>query len=156
MYHRRNSVTMLQMLVFQRISITARDYKNSLTSYDVVTNSDGPSEWERTHNTGNILELADLSRAIENAPIFNVSTPEELASVVYYFNSNNASTLSESDTLLEFQIPDDDIDLEGLLAENQQNRPKTKKIASLAYILSSELSKNQFCLTFKQKNRPNS
>lgn len=83
------------MPVFQPISITARDYKNSLASYDVVTNLDGPSEWERTHNTGSILELADLSRAIENAPIFNVSTPEELASMVYYFNSNNAWTLSE-------------------------------------------------------------
>lgn len=148
---------MLQMPVFQAISITARDYKNSLTSYDVVTNSDGPSEWKRTHNTGSFLELADLSRAIENAPIFNVSTPEELAGVVYYFNSNNAWTLSESDTLLEFQINlMNDIDLEGLLAENQQNRPKTKNIASLAYILSSELSKNQFSLTFKQNNRPKS
>lgn len=49
-----------------------------------------------------------------------------------------------------------DIDLEGMLAENQQNRPNTKKIASLAYILSSELSKNQFHLTFKQNNRPKS
>lgn len=46
-----------------------------------------PSDWERENNTGSIMELVDKKWAVDNAPDFTVSTPEELASVVYYVNA---------------------------------------------------------------------
>ena len=46
-----------------------------------------PSAWERECDTGSILELADKKWAMENAPVFHVSTASELASVVYYNNA---------------------------------------------------------------------
>ena len=48
---------------------------------------DYESDWERECNTGSIMEIADKEWAIENAPYFHVSTPEQLAGVVYYNNA---------------------------------------------------------------------
>ena len=47
---------------------------------------DFPTDWERECDTGDIAELADKEWAMENAPNFRVSTPEQLASVVWYVN----------------------------------------------------------------------
>jgi len=46
-----------------------------------------PSQWEQTHDTGSIMEIADIEWAEQNAPDFYVTTPEELAGVVYYVNA---------------------------------------------------------------------
>ena len=62
------------------------------------------SDWERGYNTGDIMNLCDKEWAIENAPDFRVSTPEQLASVVWYVN---ASGFKCSITL------ENDIDLAG-------------------------------------------
>ena len=43
--------------------------------------------WESAYDTGSIMALADKKWAEDNAPDFHVSTPEELASVVYYVNT---------------------------------------------------------------------
>ena len=43
--------------------------------------------WEIAYDTGSIMALADKKWAEDNAPDFHVSTPEELASVVYYVNT---------------------------------------------------------------------
>ena len=56
-------------------------YKRDKTAY--------PSDWERKNDTGDIMKLADKKWAVENAPTFYVSTPEQLASVVYYVNAIN-------------------------------------------------------------------
>ncbi|MBP5282236.1 MAG: hypothetical protein J6Z22_07020 [Lachnospiraceae bacterium] len=45
------------------------------------------SDWERSCEVGSILEIADKEWAIQNAPVFHVSTPEQLAGVVYYNNA---------------------------------------------------------------------
>ena len=65
------------------------------------------SDWERQYNTGSIMELADKNWAYDNAPNFCVSTPEELASVVYYVNSRPDEWEEVSVTLIS------DIDLTG-------------------------------------------
>lgn len=62
------------------------------------------SDWERGYNTGDIMNLCDKEWAIANAPDFRVSTPEQLASVVWYVN---ASGFECSVTL------ENDIDLDG-------------------------------------------
>ncbi len=48
--------------------------------------TDYVSDWERERNTGDIMKLADKEWAKKNAPDFHVTTPEQLASVVYYSN----------------------------------------------------------------------
>lgn len=63
------------------------------------------SEWVHDYDTGDIMELADIDWAIENAPDFHVSTPEQLASVVWYANT---MLMPEISLTLE-----DDIDLTG-------------------------------------------
>lgn len=45
------------------------------------------SDWERERDTGDILKLADKKWAVENAPTYHVSTPEQLAGIVYYHGS---------------------------------------------------------------------
>lgn len=69
-----------------------------------------PSDWERESYVGSIMDLADKQWAMENAPVFHVSTPEQLASVVYYNNAilGNASQLQYLEVYLE-----GDIDLAG-------------------------------------------
>ena len=62
------------------------------------------SDWERGYDTGDIMNLCDKEWAIANAPDFKVSTPEQLASVVWYVN---ASGFKCSITL------ENDIDLAG-------------------------------------------
>ena len=62
------------------------------------------SDWERGYDTGDIMNLCNKEWAIANAPDFKVSTPEQLASVVWYVNS---SGLQCSITL------ENDIDLAG-------------------------------------------
>ena len=54
-------------------------YEKDLTDYI--------SDWEREHPTGDIMKLADKQWAKENAPDFHISTPEQLASAVYYANT---------------------------------------------------------------------
>ena len=66
------------------------------------------SDWERECNTGSIMELADKKWAMENAPEFHVSTPEQLASVVYY-NNAIANYATESPSM--FVYLENDIDL---------------------------------------------
>ena len=65
------------------------------------------TDWERELDTGSIMELADKQWAVDNAPDFHVSTPEELASVVYYVNGVNKDGQQVNITL------EDDIDLTG-------------------------------------------
>ena len=65
------------------------------------------SDWERNFDTGDIMQLADTQWALDNAPNFNVSTPEQLASVVWYSNVCASGT-----EYLEINITDD-IDLDG-------------------------------------------
>lgn len=79
----------------------ASDYKYDFdpTAFD--------SDWERECNTGSIMELADKKWAVANAPFFEVSTVEELASAVYYINAF-------SDTWHYYSITlKNDIDLTG-------------------------------------------
>lgn len=64
------------------------------------------TDWERENDTGDIMELADKEWAMENAPYFHVSTPEQLASVVWYVNGID----SNINLTLE-----DDIDLSGYI-----------------------------------------
>lgn len=63
------------------------------------------SQWVHDYDTGDIMELADIDWAVENAPDFHVSTPEQLASVVWY---TNTFLMTEISLTLE-----DDIDLTG-------------------------------------------
>lgn len=65
------------------------------------------SAWERECNTGSILEIADKDWAMENAPIFRCSTPEQLAGATYYVNAV-AQGWIDVEIYLE-----DDINLEG-------------------------------------------
>jgi len=76
----------------------------SAYAYD-VNDAKYESDWEREYDTGSIMELADKEWAQNNAPYFYVSTPEELASVVYYVNATDCGEVSIT---LE-----DDIDLGG-------------------------------------------
>ncbi len=71
-----------------------------------IDKSDYPTDWERELDTGSIIELCDKKWAVENAPDFHVSTPWQLASVVYYVNGIN-----ESDRIS--LTLEDDIDLSG-------------------------------------------
>ena len=68
------------------------------------------SDWERERNTGSIMELADKKWALENAPVFHVSTPEQLASVVYY---NNAIANYATEAPDMFVYLENDLDLAG-------------------------------------------
>ncbi len=68
------------------------------------------SDWERSCDTGSIMELADKKWAMENAPVFHVSTPEQLASVVYY--NNAIANYATEPVSLEIYL-EDDIDLDG-------------------------------------------
>ncbi len=52
------------------------------------------TDWERQSVTGSICEIADKEWAVENAPEFNVSTPEQLAGAVWYINSFEDSAYS--------------------------------------------------------------
>lgn len=78
------------------------EYQYTIDIHDYV------SDWERECDTGSIMELADKDWALENGPYFHVSTPEQLASVVYYVNAVNDLGLEEITLYLE-----DDIDLAG-------------------------------------------
>ena len=69
-----------------------------------VNAEDYPTDWERENDTGDIMVLADKEWAMENAPDFKVSTPEQLASVVWYVNG------IDSDIYLTLE---NDIDLSG-------------------------------------------
>lgn len=79
----------------------------------IAGNYEGPdyteyeSDWERNFDTGDIMQLADTQWALDNAPYFNVSTPEQLASVVWYTNVCASGT-----EYLEINIMND-IDLDG-------------------------------------------
>lgn len=74
-------------------------YDSDVTQYE--------TDWEHIFDTGSIMELADKQWAVDNAPDFHVSTPEELASAVYYVNGLNYAQSYVSITL------EDDIDLTG-------------------------------------------
>ena len=66
------------------------------------------SDWERECDTGSIMEIADREWALQNGPVFHVSTPEQLAGVVYYVNAINDLNMESIEIYLE-----DDIDLAG-------------------------------------------
>lgn len=78
---------------------------NSAYSYK-TSKKDFPSNWEKECDTGDIIRLADKDWALENAPEFHVSTPEQLASVVWYVNSG----VENNRVYIVFE---DDIDLSG-------------------------------------------
>ena len=66
------------------------------------------SDWERECDTGDIINTADKEWAVQNAPEFHVSTPQQLAGAVYYVNALKTNG-SEVSIYLE-----NDIDLSGL------------------------------------------
>ena len=66
------------------------------------------SDWEKKRDTGSIMELVDREWMEANAPVFHVSTPAHLASVVYYVNSQMPSYEIYAEIYLE-----NDIDLTG-------------------------------------------
>lgn len=72
-----------------------------------VDKSEYKTDWELECDTGSIMKIADIEWAMDNAPYFDVSTPEQLAGVVYYVNGV-AENRSVHITL------QDDIDLSGL------------------------------------------
>ncbi len=49
------------------------------------------SDWERECATGDIMKIADKEWAKKNAPDFNVSDPAQLASAVYFINTDTSS-----------------------------------------------------------------
>lgn len=60
--------------------LNEEDYDSGYYEYHEAT------DWLEDCDTGSIMELADVDWAKENAPYFQVSSPEELASCVYYVN----------------------------------------------------------------------
>lgn len=77
------------------------------TGYEYDRNpSEYISDWERECNTGDIMKIADIEWAQSNAPLFNISTPEQLAGVVYYVNTS-------SDTNDYTICLENDVDLSG-------------------------------------------
>lgn len=60
--------------------VSEYEYDSNPASYD--------SDWERSCDTGSIMELADKEWAFGSGQSFSVTTPQELASVVYYVNAN--------------------------------------------------------------------
>ncbi|MBR4732943.1 MAG: hypothetical protein IK081_09275 [Lachnospiraceae bacterium] len=84
------------------VDVSEYAYEVDVTAY--------ASDWERECDTGSIMELADKKWAMENAPEFHVSTPEQLASVVYY---NNAIANYATDSPNMFVYLENDIDLAG-------------------------------------------
>lgn len=64
------------------------------------------TDWERQGRTGSIMELVDKAWAMENAPVFHVSSAEQLASVVWYVNG-----ISDDGNIAVYL--DNDIDLTG-------------------------------------------
>lgn len=66
------------------------------------------SDWERECDTGSIMEIADVEWALQNGPYFHVSTPEQLAGVVWYANAYNDLGVEQLYLYLE-----EDIDLAG-------------------------------------------
>ena len=61
------------------VDVSEYEYDRDETAYE--------SDWQRQLDTGDILSLADTEWAMENAPNFKVSTPEELAGAVWYVNA---------------------------------------------------------------------
>lgn len=72
-----------------------------------VDASDYATDWELECDTGSIMDIADVEWAMENAPNFSVSTPEQLAGVVYYVNGIN------EDNDYVFVTLENNIDLSG-------------------------------------------
>lgn len=69
------------------------------------------SDWERENEVGSIMEIADREWAYANAPVFHVSTPEQLAGVVYY--NNALADYGTERVQIELYL-EEDIDLAGL------------------------------------------
>ena len=74
-------------------------------NYETPDYSEYESDWERNYDTGDIMHLVDTECALDNAQNFDVATPEQLASVVWYTN-----VYAQPDECLEINITDD-IDL---------------------------------------------
>lgn len=77
-------------------------------AYEVPDEISNLSEWEKEFDTGSIVDLVDHDYIEESGYIFHVSTPEKLASAVYYVNTVN----SEFPVYAEIYL-DSDIDLTG-------------------------------------------
>ena len=54
--------------------------------YDLPDDIKNMSDWEKEFDTGSIMEIADLEWLKTNTGAFHVSTPEQLAAVVYHVN----------------------------------------------------------------------
>ena len=90
------------------IMISAPSWADVLSgNYTSPDYTEYESDWERNFDTGDIMQLADTQWALDNAPNFYVSTPEQLAGVVWYSNVCASGT-----EYLEINIMDD-IDLAG-------------------------------------------
>lgn len=86
---------------FTAWGVDASEYAYEIDGLDYT------SDWERSFDTGSIMELADKQWAQDNAPYFAVTNAEELASVVYYVNAF-------SDGATEYTVSiEADIDLTG-------------------------------------------
>lgn len=92
---------------FQWYSIWGTPDGSDISDYAYeISVSDYVTDWEREWDTGSIMELADKEWAKENSPYFRVSTPEQLASAVYWING--------TDNYEYFEIVlENDIDLSG-------------------------------------------
>ncbi|MGN0620457.1 MAG: hypothetical protein ACI4I9_01205 [Porcipelethomonas sp.] len=83
-----------------------KTWGRSTAGYEYETDkTDFISDWEREGNTGDIMKIADKNWAIENAPYFYVSTPQQLAGAVYYANTSADEKI--------FIYLENDIDLNG-------------------------------------------
>lgn len=97
--------------------ILADGYKwNEKSSYDAGSILDYVSDWEREGNTGDIMSLADKQWFKENfeSGTIEVSSPEELASAVYYANALESadSRLFNDSSITKISLAND-IDLSG-------------------------------------------
>lgn len=81
--------------------IDASDYEYEIDKSAYI------SDWERECDTGDIMKIADTEWAAENAPEFHVTSPQQLAGVVYYVNALNAGA---ADVYIYLE---NDIDLSG-------------------------------------------
>lgn len=87
----------------EQVTVNIDNIENSHD--DKKKNAD--TKWEREYNTGSIMDIADIDWAMENMPCFDVSTPEQLAGVVYVVNTKKCTDY----VTVNLQ---NDIDLDGL------------------------------------------
>ena len=88
---------------YQSQGIDASEY-----AYELPDEIKNLSAWEKEHDTGSIMDLVDRDYIEKNAPCFYVSTPQQLASAVYFVNTSEPGWPYITEIYLE-----NDIDLTG-------------------------------------------